>query len=339
MAFRIPGFGDQDLVKRRRERATDPLDLRRKRRSRLSGFIALEPRIMYDAAAAATAAAATDAQHHDAGSDSGAATASHTATDNGTEQSSNTQTLAAAHDASPSDGGAQAVSKEIVIIDGNLPDVQALVSGVKPGNLVFILDPDKDGVQQIADILKINDLHDLSAIQIISHGLQGEIRLGATVLTDGNLANYSAAFSDIGSALAPGGDILLYGCDVGQGAAGLRFMADLAHATGADIAAASHGVGGGNAASWVLDASTGAIQAAAPFTADTLNSYPYLLDTLSPGDIAIVSYNADDPDTFAFVALRDIGAGTVIRFTDPELERRRILGVGVRQHHHLYGRQ
>ena len=37
---------------------------------------------------------------------------------------------------------------------------------------------------------------------------------------------------------------------------------------------------------------------------------------LSPGDIAVIGYNSDDPDTFSFVALKPIGSGTVIRFTD-----------------------
>ena len=37
---------------------------------------------------------------------------------------------------------------------------------------------------------------------------------------------------------------------------------------------------------------------------------------LAAGDIAIVSYNSDDPDTFAFVFLRDVEAGTTINFTD-----------------------
>ena len=38
--------------------------------------------------------------------------------------------------------------------------------------------------------------------------------------------------------------------------------------------------------------------------------------TLSAGDIAIVGFNSDDPDEFAFVCLKDIDAGTVIIFTD-----------------------
>jgi predicted extracellular nuclease len=38
--------------------------------------------------------------------------------------------------------------------------------------------------------------------------------------------------------------------------------------------------------------------------------------TLSAGDIAIIGYNFDNADEFAFVLLRDIEAGTVISFTD-----------------------
>ena len=38
--------------------------------------------------------------------------------------------------------------------------------------------------------------------------------------------------------------------------------------------------------------------------------------TLAPGEIAIIGYNADTPDAFAFVALRGLADGTAIRFTD-----------------------
>ena len=38
--------------------------------------------------------------------------------------------------------------------------------------------------------------------------------------------------------------------------------------------------------------------------------------SLAAGDIAIVGYDADNPDDFALVVLRDIEAGTAISFTD-----------------------
>ena len=37
---------------------------------------------------------------------------------------------------------------------------------------------------------------------------------------------------------------------------------------------------------------------------------------LSPGDIAFVSFDSDDPDAFSFLALTTIPSGTVIKFTD-----------------------
>ena len=71
------------------------------------------------------------------------------------------------------------------------------IDGAKPGETVFVLDPTRDGVQQIADIISSNNLHDLSAIQIVSHGGEGEVRLGSTVLTDGNLADHAAALGTV----------------------------------------------------------------------------------------------------------------------------------------------
>lgn len=39
-------------------------------------------------------------------------------------------------------------------------------------------------------------------------------------------------------------------------------------------------------------------------------------NALTPGDIAIVGFNFDNPDSIAFVALTDFDAGTEIKFTD-----------------------
>lgn len=41
-----------------------------------------------------------------------------------------------------------------------------------------------------------------------------------------------------------------------------------------------------------------------------------LCGQLNPGDIAFVQYNADSPESFAFVALTHIPASTVLKFTD-----------------------
>src|SRR5262249_6012243 len=143
----------------------------------------------------------------------------------------------------------------VVFIDSRVPDIQDLLDGVQPGDLVYVLDPDKDGIQQIADILAANNLGDLSTISIVSHGAVGEVTLGSTMLTEANLADHAAALAEIGAALGAGGTLQLFGCDVGLGAAGQQFVNDLAmFAGGVNVAAATHDVGSAAlGGSWMLD--------------------------------------------------------------------------------------
>jgi hypothetical protein len=47
-----------------------------------------------------------------------------------------------------------------------------------------------------------------------------------------------------------------------------------------------------------------------------LSTVLFAQTTLTPGDIAVIAHNNDNPDQFAFVALVPIAQGTVIRFTD-----------------------
>src|ERR1043166_4215092 len=126
-----------------------------------------------------------------------------------------------------------------VFIDPRVPDFGQLADGIKPGQLVVVIDVEKDGVRQIADALAARGLSDLSAIHIVSHGRPGEIAFGATPLNARALASRAALLAQIGASLAPGGDILLYGCDVAAGPAGREFVEEFSVYTGADVAAAT----------------------------------------------------------------------------------------------------
>ncbi len=183
----------------------------------------------------------------------------------------------------PSPGGS-ATPSQIVFIEGSVADYQILAGGVLPGVKVVILNPDANGVQQIADYLQRHDIQNLSAISIVADGADGEIQLGNTLLSASNIADYPQQLGTIGAALKPGGGLLLYGCDMAQDGAGDAFLGDLAAATGvANIAAASHVVG--NAAeggSFNLDVDLGTAAAATgPFTAAAVAAYPDLLGVAS----------------------------------------------------------
>jgi hypothetical protein len=249
-------------------------------RRRALGVMSLEPRVMYDAAAGAAVATTVLDPTHAADSTTAAAApvpaptdATHTA-DTSTSQSAAATEVApiAVAGAAPAEG---ATGNQVVFIDPHVPDYQLLAAGVKPGEQVVILNANTDGVRQIADWLASHDEHNVDAIHIVSHGEDGTVRLGSTILSTNDVNQFAQPLAQIGAALKSGGDILFYGCDVGEGAAGGVFMAEMSMATGgAHIAAASHLVGAaGQGGSWDLNVQLGSIDVGNPFTAPTLAAF------------------------------------------------------------------
>ena len=169
-------------------------------------------------------------------------------------------------------------AQSIVFIDSSVPDLQALLDGLSPGEQAFVIDSSSDGVQQIADILAQNNFTDLSSISIVGHGESGEMELGSSSITDSSLASYSNALAEIGAALAPNGSIKLYGCDVGLGAVGQQFINDFStFAGGAPVEASTQLVGSvSGGGSWTLNTSSNGTptnDANAPFTANALSNF------------------------------------------------------------------
>lgn len=149
--------------------------------------------------------------------------------------------------------------REYVFIDASLPDVQALVDGVAPGAEVHLVQPGEEGWTRMADILA--GVQGVDAIHVLGHGATGAATLGTTTLDRASLGEYAATLQRIGDSLADDGDLLLYGCDIGQGEAGQQFITALAQLTRADVAASVDDTGrDGN---WTLEAATGTVEASA----------------------------------------------------------------------------
>jgi hypothetical protein len=222
------------------------------------GIMALEPRVMFDGAMAATVVA----EHH-------AAEAVAKPTDGGHHGEPVAPHL---FDAAMPPVAAHTGQHEIVFVDSTLPDWQSLVQNAPRDAQVVMLDPTRDGMDQIAQALA--GRHDIEAVHIVSHGGEGYLVLGNTMLSSYNLDQYSADTATIRAALAPGADIHLYGCDVVGGSDGEAFVQQLAHATGADVAASTNDTGAHG--DWVLEFSTGAIQTRS--MSDP--AYQYDLDTI-----------------------------------------------------------
>nr|WP_315537796.1 DUF4347 domain-containing protein [uncultured Comamonas sp.] len=205
--------------------------------------LALEQRFMFDGAGAADAAhavadgaAATDAAADTAG--------------------------ALRHALMAEAAPASSQRQEVVFVDSQVANLAELLAGLSGNAEVVVLDASKDGLQQMADYLQGRS--GLDAIHLLSHGADGTVQMGNVWLSSGNLAEHSTALQSIGAALKADGDLLLYGCDVGQGDKGQSFLDQLAAITGADVAASADDTGaaalGGN---WSLERSSGAIETAA----------------------------------------------------------------------------
>lgn len=151
-------------------------------------------------------------------------------------------------------------NKNIIFIDPRVSDYQSLIDSLTDPAEVFVLDGASDGLSQMASLLE--GRNGIEAIHVISHGSQGALYLGSTLLNNDDLASYQSQFTDIENALTEFGDILLYGCNVAQGDDGLRFIDTLAKYTGADVAASSNATGAATlGGDWVLERMSGRVEA------------------------------------------------------------------------------
>jgi hypothetical protein len=256
---------------------------------------ALEPRILFDAAAPAAAAAA---DHNTTPT-----------TQDTAQQDQQQQEVAAliatltqpATDAAPStaqgNGSADLVApppqtaqeslentpKTVVFIDAKVEGAAALIADLPSSVTVRLIGADENGVQVIGDTLAQLG-GNVGAVHILAHGDEGRIALGNSILDTASLqGDFAQAVAQWGQSLNAGADLLLYGCSVAASPDGTAFVQQLAQLTHADVAASTNLTGdmsrGGD---WVLEYSTGGIEAALPFSAAAMANFTDLLDDPVP---------------------------------------------------------
>ena len=163
-------------------------------------------------------------------------------------------------------------SGQLVIFDSDVRDADLLVADIQQqlaeddSLWVEFLDADEDGIGQITEIL--DRFENLGALHIISHGQQGELRLGNTRLDIDSLDGHAGDISSWASALGRNADILLYGCEVAGDAEGELLVDSISELTGADVAASADLTGhqslGGD---WNLEYIVGELDAHVAFSA------------------------------------------------------------------------
>ncbi|MDE8602796.1 DUF4347 domain-containing protein [Marinomonas sp. RSW2] len=209
---------------------------------------ALEPRLLLDGAAVATAVdVLTDSQLHN--------DASQIDTN---QHDTDASLVIAPTEVRAVDPSLNNGKKEVVFIETNVTDYQTLVDGIGAGIEVVLLDASQDGLAQMS--LWAESHSDYDAIHVISHGSEGQINLGGFSLDITTASTRSSDLTQLGNALNEEGDLLLYGCSVASGE-GQDFVAALAQATQADVAASDDLTGsavlGGD---WDLEFKSGTIE-------------------------------------------------------------------------------
>lgn len=180
-----------------------------------------------------------------------------------------------------------AARRELLIVQGGVADVDRLLAQLARGGRgptrfdVFVLDPSRDGVEQVSAILA-RYRRELDAVHFVTHGSSGEMQIGSTLLNHAQLRQSTAAVAAWGDALKADGDILLYGCDVAAGGLGRSFVDELRKLTGADLAASVDATGsvalGGNLA---LEYLLGGVETPTSFAAG--DALPGLLSLMPTG--------------------------------------------------------
>ncbi len=175
-----------------------------------------------------------------------------------------------------------AASRELVLINSDVPDVELILQDLQAADPtrsfeVQFLDVNADGVSQITDILN-QATGQYDAIHVLSHGKAGQIKLGATWLSQATLPEHVGEIAGWGNHLTADADILFYGCNVGASESGRQLLEEISVVTGADVAASDDLTGaeslGGD---WDLETQVGIIALPIPMSQHTLEEWHHLL--------------------------------------------------------------
>ena len=143
---------------------------------------------------------------------------------------------------------------ELVIINSNMADKDAVLSQIGEGRDVLEIDPSQDAMSQIQDYLDAHSDTKYDAVHIMTHGNDLGFYLGSTKVTT---ADQMSVFN---GHMAENGDFMLYGCELASNEHGQSLIQDIADFTGCDVAASTNTTG--ISGDWALEYNVGVIETA-----------------------------------------------------------------------------
>ncbi|ESY78257.1 hypothetical protein X740_21750 [Mesorhizobium sp. LNHC221B00] len=167
-------------------------------------------------------------------------------------------------------------ASELLFVDPSVSDLDTILRNLRPGVEAIVLDTERPAARQMARALEGRG--GLDAVHVIAHGAPGRVSFAAGEWSLETLEDDQVDLATIGHALGGSGELLLWSCNAGAGAAGIDLIDVLSHSAGAPVAAANDVVGsqalGGD---WKLNVRTGDAAARPPLTEVGVMSYAAVL--------------------------------------------------------------
>ncbi|WP_175653173.1 VCBS domain-containing protein [Pseudomonas sp. Marseille-P9899] len=241
--------------------------------------LALEPRILFDGAAAV---AASDSQHGDPA------------------RPDDTSPHATQTEARPASEATPSAARSLLVLDSRIENKEQLLAQLPANVSALVVNSNEDGLAAISAALA--QLGQVDSVQVLSHGAAGQFTLGNRTVSADNIDQLGQTLQQWSDHLSAGADIQLYGCSVGAGEAGKTLVSELARWTGADVAASSNDTGSAAAGGdWTLETQVGVIDKSIALSATALASFDGLLADAAP-TVSLPSGGSDVllGDTFTF---------------------------------------
>ncbi|MEO1617724.1 MAG: DUF4347 domain-containing protein, partial [Planctomycetota bacterium] len=126
--------------------------------------------------------------------------------------------------------------QHVVLIDGNLDDIDQLQASVEDG-LVIVLDSESgtviDALAQVESAAEQGNFQ-IESLSVFSHGESGRIEFGSDSIRLGMLPEQQDAWSSLADNFSSDGQIHFYACDAASGTEGHQLLDAISDLTGAD---------------------------------------------------------------------------------------------------------
>jgi hypothetical protein len=142
----------------------------------------------------------------------------------------------------------------LILIDSTILDNENLLNQweILPNSKVRLIESRSMGLEAISRI--VSEYTNLDTIHLVTHGREGVLHLGGQHFDLSNIILEKNMLKKISNALARDGELLFYGCDIGRGLEGEKFVRNISEIIQHNVAASTNQTGtpilGGD---WVLE--------------------------------------------------------------------------------------